>query len=160
MKKIKRVGIRILEFLRKIYWFIFRPKTRGAKCIVENDGKILLVRLAYAHKGWTIPGGGVDKGETFEEAARRELFEETGIFVKDLSKIYEYSSNVNYKRDTVHVFYTKIKKNQKVDVKIDNFEIQDYLWFNSEQDLPEPHAKRLPELIKILRTKRALDNSN
>lgn len=53
--------------IRKLYWFIFRPKTRGVKCIVENKGKFLLVKLNYAHHKWTIPGGGVKKRRIFPE---------------------------------------------------------------------------------------------
>lgn len=39
---------------------------------------------------WIVPGGGVDPGETHEEAAKREVLEETGLVVADVgSKIYE-----------------------------------------------------------------------
>ena len=43
---------------------------------------------------WQMPQGGVDKGEDFLEAMRRELFEETGIrnikIIKKIEKMYEY----------------------------------------------------------------------
>ncbi|KAB1196527.1 MULTISPECIES: NUDIX hydrolase [Haloferax] len=51
----------------------------GAHTVVRrDDDEILLVR----HEGvdlWVLPGGGVDEGETFRDAARRELDEEAGI---------------------------------------------------------------------------------
>ena len=48
------------------------------------DGAILLGRRVYAHEtpSWCLPGGKVDPGESFEVAARRETFEETGIRLK------------------------------------------------------------------------------
>ena len=54
--------------------------------IVSADGKILFGRKDSAKGGvypdcWHIPGGGVDEGETDEQAMRREILEETGITV-------------------------------------------------------------------------------
>ena len=49
--------------------------------VVCYQGKVLLVRRGQepAHGRWVIPGGGVELGETAEEAARREIREECGI---------------------------------------------------------------------------------
>ncbi len=53
----------------------------GAHTVVHRDsGELLLVR----HEGvdmWVLPGGCVDAGESFHEAARRELDEEAGVSV-------------------------------------------------------------------------------
>jgi 8-oxo-dGTP pyrophosphatase MutT (NUDIX family) len=60
-----------------------RPSAR--LLILDGAGKILLFRFVHK-KGalagqdyWATPGGGVEEGETFEQAAIRELEEETGI---------------------------------------------------------------------------------
>lgn len=49
--------------------------------LVVRDGKVLLGRRnsAHGHGTWSPPGGKTEPGETDEEAARRELFEETGL---------------------------------------------------------------------------------
>lgn len=51
--------------------------------IIEGDD-VLLVQITYGvNKGyWMMPGGLVEEGETFEEAAVREVLEETGIHAK------------------------------------------------------------------------------
>lgn len=55
------------------------PFSVGVRVIVEDDDKrVLLVRHSYI-KGWYLPGGGVEGGESIDEAARREVREEAGI---------------------------------------------------------------------------------
>jgi len=76
--------------------------------VVENDNKILMVRIGYAHKKWTFPGGGVKKDETFEEAVMRELNEECGIKTQEVVEIGEYTSESNFKKNTVKCFYLSV----------------------------------------------------
>ncbi|MCX2725833.1 NUDIX domain-containing protein [Roseibium salinum] len=59
---------------------LFRnPYTLGVRVIIADEHeRVLLVRHSYI-PGWYLPGGGVDRGETLEEAACREVFEEVGI---------------------------------------------------------------------------------
>ena len=50
--------------------------------VLIAEGRILLTRLAdkEANKGmWTLPGGGLERGESPEEGAVREIHEETGL---------------------------------------------------------------------------------
>ncbi|HYR95233.1 MAG TPA: NUDIX hydrolase [Candidatus Binatus sp.] len=58
--------------------------------IIEVEGGIVLVRRRYPPLGWAIPGGFVDRGERAEDAARREMREETSLDVElvDLLGVY------------------------------------------------------------------------
>ena len=58
--------------------------------IRQGDG-ILLVRQSYGAEYWSLPGGVVEAGESIEEAARREVREETGLEVRILRVIGIYS---------------------------------------------------------------------
>jgi ADP-ribose pyrophosphatase YjhB (NUDIX family) len=55
--------------------------TVGAICVIERaDGELLLVRQSY-RRAWGIPGGLLKRGETPEDAARREVAEEVGLAI-------------------------------------------------------------------------------
>jgi len=58
-----------------------RGDLHGVGVLVVREGKVLLGRRRSAHgRGtWSPPGGKTEPGETDEEAARRELVEETGL---------------------------------------------------------------------------------
>jgi len=59
--------------------------------IVEIEGGIVLIQRANPPYGWALPGGFVDEWERLEDAARRELFEETQLKVELTDLLYVYS---------------------------------------------------------------------
>ena len=63
------------------------PTVRHAARVVllDENGRVLLARFEYGGKMWWVaPGGGLERAETHEEAARREVREETGLDLQNL----------------------------------------------------------------------------
>ena len=60
--------------------------------VVFNKDKVLLVLRAKppAENHWTIPGGCVELGETLQEAAEREIWEETGLTIEAGEPVYTF----------------------------------------------------------------------
>ena len=67
---------KLIHSFLKIYWFIFRPKTKGVICLILSGDELLLIRHTYGHSAWTLSGGGLKKNESKEEAVKREVKEE------------------------------------------------------------------------------------
>ncbi len=74
-----------------VHWI--DPKI-AAGCLVVREDRVLLVKrgIEPGYGRWVFPGGHVDRGETIEEAARRETLEECGALVglDDLLGVYSY----------------------------------------------------------------------
>ncbi len=60
------------------------PEPTVGATIINSEGKVLLCKSHKWGNRYVIPGGHIELGETMEEALKREVFEETGLTVKDI----------------------------------------------------------------------------
>ena len=71
----------VLRPLFHLYGRITRSATLGVRGLVlDGEGRVLLLEHTYI-KGWYMPGGGIERGESAETALVREMLEEAGVQV-------------------------------------------------------------------------------
>jgi 8-oxo-dGTP pyrophosphatase MutT (NUDIX family) len=139
----------IVHPLRRAYWFAVRPTTTGVKCLIENDGAFLLVRINYAHRLWSICGGGIKRNESPEHAAVREAREETGLAVSRVSKLGEYDRRYEYKIDHVHVFHAYAETRA---FAVDGIEVSEADWFTLNA-LPKDRVPSVEQIIGMYKNR-------
>ncbi len=105
----------------------------------KNDPKrrILILHKPRKRDAWQLPQGGVEKGESYEEALVREIKEEAGVYVQILDKskvVYQYDYPASYKRfrgdglsgQRIEFFFALADADARIEV--DRKEIDAYAW--------------------------------
>ena len=128
------------------------PMRTGVGIIVLNNNNQVFVGKRKDNPGdkWQMPQGGVDKGEDFITAMRRELIEETSIknikILKEIQNMYQYELPNNlvgiiwkgkFRGQRQKWFITKfLGKDDEINLDTQHPEFIDWKWIDP-QDLPE-----------------------
>ena len=124
---------------------LLSPTAMGAAGLVlDAQGRVLLVRQGYL-SGWSLPGGGVDRGEPPEAAVRRELAEEVGLSGGVVEFAGLYTRRVGLVSNVIALYRVT---GATVDFK-PSWEIRDILWADPASPPPgltPATRRRLAEL--------------
>ena len=96
-----------------------------ATVVVSRAGRVLLVR--DVDPKFSMPGGGIEPGESPADAAVRELFEETGLRATRTEGLFVFETGIHRH----HVFLVEAEG----DVKMGH-EISEFRWWDAKADMP------------------------
>ena len=130
----------------------------GATVLVLDTQNRLLLMKRSDNGNWGVPGGAMELGEAIEETARRELFEETSLEVKELKLFGVFSGKELYYRypsgeEVYNVSIVYLVRDVQGDVKLLDGEHHDYQYFELD-NLPENISPPIKPILKKLRETR------
>lgn len=111
--------------------------TRVCAAIIKGDKILMVYHQDKDRNYWTFPGGGVDSGETPEQAIVREVLEETGLN----SEIVKFLFDSDFKGNICRCFLMKVDESQEIKLGYDPEEshldsqqkmLQNISWLNLE----------------------------
>lgn len=87
-------------------WRKWRKVDLNGCCVVITNpaGEMLMLRHSYGPPVWAFPGGGIDTGETPEDAAIREVREELGMVLEQVEHVATLTEEISGSTHTAHVF--------------------------------------------------------
>lgn len=108
LDSVRRKAEPLLRRFFHAYFLVVRGMTLGVRAVVlDADDRVFLVRHSYV-SGWHLPGGGVDFGETMDQAMRRELKEEGDIDLTGAAALHGIFLNSHVsRRDHVAVYVVR-----------------------------------------------------
>lgn len=121
----------------------------GVSVVVTNlAGDVLLLRHSYGAKVWSLPGGGLKRGEDPAEAARREVREELGVELARLEPIAVLEEVLSGAPHTAHLYAGVCDRQPQPDRR----EVIEARFFLSHS-LPEPLGRTTRDRIAVWRAR-------
>lgn len=127
-------------------YYVVDHRSVAIGVVVRRAGRYLLIRqfrFIVDQFVWAIPSGGVEPGESLEEAARRELFEETGLKADRLRHLLHYFPSYGCSNQRFELFLADDPLD--TDEGFDPGEVIDTRWFDKD------------ELLQLLNTNGIVD---
>lgn len=121
--------------------------------VVEGPEGILLTRQ-YRHLvdriTWEIPGGKVDQDERFEEAAKRECLEETGVLCQELKPLLMFHPGLDTLYNPTHLFHTRAFEDKAAPERIHRDEVCGQEWLSLEKCIAMISSQTIVDSLSVI----------
>ncbi len=124
-------------------------KTCVGAVLYDESGKIFLM-TSPKWKGYLVPGGKIEAGESEEQALRRELREELGIEITDLYRVGESVKlpSTDFIDPTIEFHFRSYFARALSTAVQPNSEIKEWKWYSLEQALQLPLLDSTRDLVE------------
>ena len=115
------------------YHRLHYPKESVLVFVINENQEVLLIRskrYITSQIEWEVPAGSIEAGETAEDAAKREVLEETGYMLKEVEYLCWQNPSNGMSDEKVHLFGAKAGACTE---ELDKNEILDKKWFSKEE---------------------------
>lgn len=145
--RLHRALYRVADRARRTWWLVRKPRGGSIHVVAFDEaGRVLLVRHSYGPAVWSVPGGGVGRGEDPATAAAREMREELGCELAELVAMGPCHANDLGPRNLQHLFAARLAGKPVADLR----EIVALEWFDPDA-LPANASRYVPSLIRQAR---------
>lgn len=110
----------------------------------DGEGRVLLVRHSYGPPVWTLPAGGMRRGEAPERAVAREFREELACELNRLTKLEARVQETSGSIDLLHLYAARAAGEPKADMR----EVVEARFFDPDA-LPRPLDRRVAGRVRL-----------
>ena len=130
-------------------------KTRVIVCaLISKDDKYLFIKQNKSGGAYPntlhIPGGGIDEGEDVDLAVRREIFEETGVRVKNLVRYNFDADVVEYKGNPTHLIFLQYTCEWDFGDAVAGSDAAEIIWLSKNEIRASDHSPPSQRLLRGL----------
>lgn len=146
-----------VENLRKLVGTMPLILVGAVVIILDEENKVLLQERTSPFKVWGLPGGLMELGESTEDTAKREVFEETGLEVEEITLLNIFSGEKYFTKipngdefySVTVVYYTNKFSGEVILNEDEGTELK----FFSLDKLPDKMVRSHREFIEVLKEK-------
>jgi 8-oxo-dGTP diphosphatase len=126
-----------------------RPNVGIGIFIFNSKYEKILIGKRKKENLFGLPGGALERGETFQKCAQREILEETGVIISDESRIKfnrvfnSIVAEINYHWVDIYMLLDLTSKEEEQVVNIEEDKCESWLWVSSEELINMDREKKL-----------------
>jgi len=142
-------------------WMVPTPRSAVRALVVDADDRVLLVRFenpATHDTWWATPGGGIERGESHEDALRRELAEELGLhefeigpLISEHERVFPWDRRLTRQHNSIYLVRVEVHEPRPT-IDLAEEGVSSYRWWTLEELERSDERLTPPGFVELVRT--------